>query len=166
MKNVAHLIFAVLLIICVSCSVSSVKKEETVVRRLTPMMGWASWNNYRINITENIIKKQADAMVSNGMAAAGYQFINIDDGFFGGRDKLGNLFCHPSKFPSGMRSLSDYIHSKGLKAGMYSDAEASTCAVCPDFSGLASRTKSPCTNQNLPAAYACPTHGGHDIAAN
>lgn len=109
--------------------ISGAIKAEKPARQLTPMMGWASWNNYRINITEDIIKKQTDAMVANGMANAGYQYVDIDDGFFGGRNKDGILFSHPTKFPSGMRSLSDYIHSKGLKAGMYSDAGASTCAV-------------------------------------
>ncbi|RKD17132.1 alpha-galactosidase [Pelobium manganitolerans] len=93
-----------------------------------PIMGWSSWNHYHINIDESIIKGQADAMVSSGMAAAGYQFINIDDGFFGGRDSItGKLYCHPVKFPSGMRMLSDYIRSKGLTPGIYSDAGANTC---------------------------------------
>lgn len=93
-----------------------------------PIMGWSSWNHYHINIDENIIRAQADAMVSSGMAAAGYSFINIDDGFFGGRDTLtGKLYCHPVKFPSGMRMLSDYIRKKGLKPGIYSDAGANTC---------------------------------------
>jgi len=90
-------------------------------------MGWASWNNYHININEDIIKKQADFMVSSGMKEAGYNFINIDDGFFGGRDSLGNLIAHHTRFPAGMRNLSDYIHSKGLKAGIYSDAGINTC---------------------------------------
>ncbi len=93
-----------------------------------PIMGWSSWNHYHINIDESIIKGQADAMVSSGMAAAGYRFINIDDGFFGGRDSItGKLYCHPVKFPSGMRMLSDYIRSKGLTPGIYSDAGANTC---------------------------------------
>ncbi len=93
-----------------------------------PIMGWSSWNHYHINIDENIIKGQADAMVSSGMVEAGYQFINIDDGFFGGRDSItGKLYCHPVKFPSGMRFLSDYIRSKGLIPGIYSDAGANTC---------------------------------------
>lgn len=74
-----------------------------------PIMGWSSWNHYHINIDENIIKGQADAIVSSGMADVGYQFINIDDGFFGGRDSITKkLYSHPVKFPSGMRMLSDY----------------------------------------------------------
>lgn len=93
-----------------------------------PMMGWASWNNYRININEEIIKSQADAMVATGLKEVGYSYINVDDGFFGGRDKNGKLLHHPERFPSGMKSLSSYIHSKGLKAGIYSDAGINTCA--------------------------------------
>ena len=102
--------------------------EKTTETRRTPIMGWASWNNYRVHINEDIIKSQADYMVSSGLADAGYSFINIDDGFFGGRDAKGNLLTHPERFPNGMKKLADYIHSKGLKAGIYSDAGINTCA--------------------------------------
>ncbi|PWE00395.1 glycoside hydrolase family 27 protein [Marinilabilia rubra] len=97
-------------------------------RPRTPIMGWSSWNNFRANISEEIIKAQADAMVATGMHEAGYTHINIDDGFFGGRDENGLLLSHPGRFPNGMKALSDYIHSKGLKAGIYSDAGINTCA--------------------------------------
>jgi alpha-galactosidase len=97
-------------------------------RPQTPIMGWSSWNNFHAAINEQIIKGQADAMVSSGMQAAGYRYVNVDDGFFGGRDKQGNLMAHPTRFPGGMRAVSDYIHSKGLKAGIYSDAGINTCA--------------------------------------
>jgi len=93
----------------------------------TPIMGWSSWNEFRIHIDEDLIKEQADAMVSSGMKDAGYTFINIDDGFFGGRNNKGELLSHPTKFPKGMKVLADYIHSKGLKAGIYSDAGTNTC---------------------------------------
>ena len=96
--------------------------------QLTPMMGWASWNNYRININENIIKTQTDALVSSGMKKAGYNFINIDDGYFGGRDGNGNIKTHPTRFTTGVKKVIEYIHSKGLKAGIYSDAGINTCA--------------------------------------
>lgn len=96
-------------------------------RSRLPVMGWSSWNNFRINISEGIIRGQADAMVSSGMQAAGYQYVNTDDGYFGGRDANGNLLANPTKFPSGMKALADYIHSKGLKAGIYSDAGTNTC---------------------------------------
>ncbi len=98
----------------------------------TPLMGWASWNNYRININEGLIKKQADALVTTGLKDVGYQFINIDDGYFGGRDADGNIQSHPVRFPSGMKNLANYIHGKGLKAGIYSDAGINTCGSMYD----------------------------------
>ena len=75
-----------------------------------------------------MIREQANAMVSSGMRDVGYSYINIDDGYFGGRDTSGKLLPHPTKFSSGMKNLADYIHSKGLKAGIYSDAGNNTCA--------------------------------------
>lgn len=93
----------------------------------TPIMGWSSWNHFRIHIDEALIREQADAMVSTGMNKVGYQFINIDDGFFNGRDAKGNLQTDDLKFPSGMKALATYIHGKGLKAGIYSEAGSNTC---------------------------------------
>jgi hypothetical protein len=97
-----------------------------------PLMGWASWNNYGVGITESIIKGQADAMVSSGLAAVGFKYINIDDGFFDGRYADGTLKIDAIKFPNGMKNVADYIHSKGLKAGFYSDAGANTCGSVGD----------------------------------
>ena len=96
-------------------------------RPKTPIMGWSSWNNFRVNINEQLIREQADAMVSSGMVKAGYRYVNIDDGYFGGRDAQGHLFADSIKFPSGMKALADYIHSKGLRAGIYTDAGSNTC---------------------------------------
>lgn len=90
-------------------------------------MGWSSWNHFRINIDEVMIREQADAMIASGMNKAGYRFVNIDDGFFGGRDAQGKLVSHEFKFPSGMKALADYIRSKGLKPGIYSECGANTC---------------------------------------
>ncbi|GAB6010970.1 glycoside hydrolase family 27 protein [Viscerimonas tarda] len=101
-----------------------------------PIMGWSSWNNFRVHIDEKIIREQADAMISSGMYEAGYRFINIDDGYFGGRDTLGNLLENKAKFPSGMKALADYIHSKGLKAGIYTDAGSNTCGSIYDKDSL------------------------------
>ncbi len=93
-----------------------------------PTMGWSSWNTYGVNINEELIKSQADAMVNKGFRAVGYDHINIDDGFFGGRDtETGELLIHPTRFPNGLKPVADYIHSKGLKAGIYSDAGCNTC---------------------------------------
>ena len=104
------------------------EKKSIESNSKAPVMGWASWNNYGTAITEDIIKAQADAMIVTGLKEAGYSFINIDDGFFGGRDAQGNLKAHSERFPNGMKLLADYIHSKGLKAGIYSDAGLNTCA--------------------------------------
>jgi len=92
-----------------------------------PLMGWASWNQFGAKIDEGVIKGQADAMVSSGLAAVGFQYINIDDGFFNKRYSNGMLRIDSIKFPKGMKELADYIHSKGLKAGFYSEAGENTC---------------------------------------
>lgn len=92
-----------------------------------PLMGWASWNQYGVNINDSIIKAQADAMVISGLSKAGFKYINIDDGFFNGRSADGALKIDQVKFPNGMKSLADYIHAKGLKAGFYSEAGTNTC---------------------------------------
>ncbi len=93
---------------------------------LTPPMGWNSWNHFHSNVTDAIIRQQADAMVSSGMRDAGYIYINIDDTWEGGRDANGNILTN-SKFPD-MKALADYVHSKGLKLGIYSSPGAKTCA--------------------------------------
>ena len=92
-----------------------------------PIMGWSSWNTYRVNINEELIKKQADALISNGLKEVGYRYINIDDGFFGYRNSKGVMQTHPERFPNGLKHISEYIHSLGLKAGIYSDAGSNTC---------------------------------------
>ena len=93
-----------------------------------PLMGWSSWNTYGFQINDSVIQAQADAMVKLGFKDCGYNHINIDDGFFGGRDAQGKLLIHPTRFPNGLRGLVDYIHAQGLKAGIYSDAGRNTCA--------------------------------------
>lgn len=93
----------------------------------TPIMGWSSWNTYRVNISDSLIRKQADVMVASGLSDAGYRYVNIDDGFFGYRDEKGLLHTHPTRFPNGLKPVAGYIHSLGLKAGIYSDAGSNTC---------------------------------------
>ncbi len=102
-----------------------------------PTMGWSSWNTYRVNISEQLIKRQADAMVKKGLADAGYRYVNIDDGYFGGRDADGRLLTHPQRFPNGLKPVVDHIHSLGLKAGIYSDAGRNTCGNYYDKDSLA-----------------------------
>lgn len=101
----------------------------------TPPMGWSSWNKFARNISEKDIKEIADAMVSSGLADCGYVYVNIDDCWHGERDENGNIQCDPEKFPNGMKALADYIHDKGLKFGIYSDAGCKTCAGEPGSLG-------------------------------
>ena len=95
----------------------------------TPTMGWSSWNTFALNINEELIKGQADAMHKSGLQQAGYQFVNIDDGYWDGRGEDGHLRLNKTLFPNGMRALVDYIHGLGLKAGIYSDAGDNTCGA-------------------------------------
>ncbi|MGC2540493.1 MAG: glycoside hydrolase family 27 protein [Candidatus Sulfotelmatobacter sp.] len=98
---------------------------------LTPPMGWNSWNKFACNVSEDMIKSMADAMVKSGMKAAGYQYVNIDDCWQVSRDANGNIVADPQRFPHGMKAVGDYIHSLGLKFGVYSDAGSKTCAGRP-----------------------------------
>jgi len=93
---------------------------------LTPPMGWNSWNYFAGKVTDQDIRNAADAMVSSGMRDAGYIYINIDDTWEGQRDADGVLHSN-SKFPD-MKALADYVHSKGLKLGIYSSPGPKTCA--------------------------------------
>lgn len=91
-------------------------------------MGWSSWNTFGINISESTIKAQAAALRSKGLLKVGYDHINIDDGYFGGRDKTtGQLLIHPTRFPNGLEPVVKYIHALGEKAGIYSDGGHNTC---------------------------------------
>jgi alpha-galactosidase len=92
----------------------------------TPPMGWNSWNKFAGRVTAEDVKGMADAMASNGMKAAGYRYINIDDTWEGERDAQGNITTN-KKFPD-MKALADYVHSKGLKLGIYSSPGPNTCA--------------------------------------
>ena len=102
---------------------------------LTPPMGWNSWNRFACNVTEDLVKSAADALVSTGMKDAGYEYIVIDDCWQVSRDALGNIVADAKTFPSGIKALADYIHSKGLKFGIYSDAGTMTCAKRPGSRG-------------------------------
>ena len=94
---------------------------------LTPPMGWNSWNLVEADVSDSLIRQIADAMVSTGMKDAGYQYIIIDDYWVGGRDATNHLFPDQKRFPDGIKPLADYVHSKGLKLGIYSDAAEYTC---------------------------------------
>ena len=98
----------------------------------TPPMGWNSWNTFGENISEELLMGAADAIVSTGLKDAGYKYVVIDDCWaLRERDASGRIVADPAKFPHGMKYLADYIHSKGLKFGMYSCAGTQTCAGYP-----------------------------------
>lgn len=104
--------------------------QETSKFAATPQMGWNSWNKFGVNINEDLIKATADKMVELGLVDAGYIYLNLDDGWHGERDEQGFIQVDPEKFPSGMKALADYVHSKGMKLGIYSDAGWKTCGGC------------------------------------
>jgi alpha-galactosidase len=107
---------------------SSAEALENGVAR-TPPMGWNSWNTFGCNINEALIRQMADTMVNSGMRDAGYEYVVVDDCWMNpNRDSAGNLQGDPSRFPSGMKALGDYIHGKGLKFGIYQAPLAETCA--------------------------------------
>lgn len=101
----------------------------------TPQMGWNSWNKFASNINEQLIRETADVMVEKGLLDAGYIYLNIDDCWHGERDERGFIHENKEKFPSGMKNLADYVHSKGLRFGIYSDAGVQTCGCFPGSLG-------------------------------
>ncbi|MFK8266445.1 glycoside hydrolase family 27 protein [Capnocytophaga cynodegmi] len=117
-----HLFLGVMLLLMVTNSLAQRATAET------PPMGFMTWNYFAENISESQLKEVVDAMVSTGLRDAGYNFIFIDDGWQGGRDAKNNLIPDPKKFPSGMKAFADYVHSKGMKLGIYSNAAELTCA--------------------------------------
>jgi len=98
-------------------------------------MGWNSWNRFACSVNEKIIRDTADAMIASGMRDAGYQYVVIDDCWHGPRDANGFITADPQKFPSGIKALADYVHARGLKFGIYSDAGRFTCGGRPGSQG-------------------------------
>lgn len=108
----------------------SVQKKARLA--LTPPMGWNSWNTFRCDgLNEQLVKEVADIMAANGMKEAGYEFVNLDDCWQIGRYPDGRIMVDSVRFPSGIKALADYVHSKGLKLGIYSDVGLKTCAGRP-----------------------------------
>ncbi|CAF1427835.1 unnamed protein product, partial [Rotaria sordida] len=97
----------------------------------TPQMGWNSWNHFGCNINEKLIQQTADVIVATGLAAAGYEYVNMDDCWQVSRDSQGTIQADPKAFPSGISALVDYVHSRKLKFGLYSDAGFKTCGGRP-----------------------------------
>jgi len=103
---------------------------------MTPPMGWNDWYAAYCGVNAQLIEQTAQAMVSNGMKAAGYQYVNIDDCWMApSRDSAGNLVADPTRFPAGIKPVADYVHGLGLKLGLYEDAGTTTCAHFPGSYG-------------------------------
>lgn len=128
MKNLKLSFFSILIIVPF---LLSAQKFQGLAP--TPPMGWNSWNTFQTNINEDLVKQTADLFVSTGMKDAGYTYIVLDDGWMTmQRDSVtGNLVADPKKFPHGMKALAAYVHSKGLKFGLYNCAGTKTCAGYP-----------------------------------
>jgi len=131
-RNILEKLFLIIVLCLFAVSINAQKFEGLAK---TPPMGWNSWNKFACNVNEELIRQTADAMVASGMKDAGYVYINIDDCWHGKRDSLGFIHPDPERFPSGMKALADYIHSKGLKIGIYSDAGNKTCGGRPASRG-------------------------------
>jgi alpha-galactosidase len=101
----------------------------------TPPMGWNSWNRFGCDVSDKLIREVADAMSSNGMREAGYEYVTIDDCWQVSRSTQGVIVADPERFPHGMKALADYVHSKGLKFGIYTDAGRRTCEGRPGSYG-------------------------------
>ena len=102
----------------------------------TPPMGWNSWNRFGCDINEELIKQMADALVSEGFASAGYNYLNLDDCWQASRAEDGSILEDPTAFPSGMAALADYVHGKGLRFGLYTCAGTQTCQQRPGSFGF------------------------------
>lgn len=137
MKKIHHSIIHQFIILTALCalSLSTLSAQEKPLLCPTPPMGWSSWNTFACDINEDLIKAVADEMVNSGLRDAGYIYINIDDCWHGQRDADGFIQPDPERFPSGMKQLADYVHSKGLKLGIYSDAGTATCGGRPGSLG-------------------------------
>src|SRR6266568_9191545 len=124
MKNLRSALLAVLFASLFAATGSTAfgqAEGDSVSARLalTPPMGWNSWNKFACDVSEKLIRETADAVVSSGMKDAGYQYVNIDDCWQVSRDAQGTIVADATGFPSGIKALADYVHSKGLKLGIY-----------------------------------------------
>lgn len=122
--NKSFILSAALFVSSLSVSAQSTPRNQLTP---TPPMGWMTWNLFQGDISDKLIRETADAMVEGGYVDAGYKYIFIDDLWQGGRDVHNNMIPDPKKFPNGIKALADYVHSKGMKLGIYSDAAQFTC---------------------------------------
>lgn len=130
-----HLLFALTLAVAIPLQFpAAMFAQSTSVSAglaLTPPMGWNSWNKFACNVSDELIRGMADAIVKSGMKDAGYQYVVIDDCWQVSRDAAGNIVADAQRFPHGIKAVADYVHSLGLKFGIYSDAGAKTCQGRP-----------------------------------
>jgi alpha-galactosidase len=136
MRRAVATLFA--LVLTTTALVSTAGKSSALDNglALTPPMGWNDWNAFGCNVTEQLVKNTADKIASSGLGQAGYQYVNIDDCWLThSRDAAGNLVPDPVKFPDGIKGTADYVHSLGLKLGIYEDAGTMTCAGYPGSLG-------------------------------
>jgi alpha-galactosidase len=129
-KNLLFFLVA-LLAVCASFLTQPLAASPNRSLAPTPPMGWNSWNKFACDVSEKLIRETADAMVSSGMKAAGYEYVNIDDCWQVSRTADGTIVADPVRFPSGIKALADYVHGKGLKLGIYTDAGRMTCQKRP-----------------------------------
>src|SRR6266478_2271201 len=127
-RSLIAVLFASLFVVAGSTAFAQIANRPLAQ---TPPMGWNSWNKFGCGVSENLVRETADAMVSSGMKDAGYQYVNIDDCWQVSRDAQGAIVADPTRFPSGIKALADYVHSKGLKLGVYTDAGRLTCQKRP-----------------------------------
>ncbi|MEU4243534.1 ricin-type beta-trefoil lectin domain protein [Actinoplanes sp. NPDC026619] len=134
MTRVFAIVAATVLAVVPFSATPAVAADNGLAR--TPPMGWNDWNAFGCDVSEALVKQTADVMVSSGMAAAGYQYVNIDDCWMqSSRDSAGNLVPDHAKFPDGIAGTAAYVHGKGLKLGIYEDAGTQTCAGYPGSLG-------------------------------
>src|SRR5215470_9729880 len=126
MKTITPVSLLVVML-CAAFMVAQEKASPSAGLALTPPMGWNSWNKFGCHVSADMIKGMADAMVKSGMKDAGYQYIVIDDCWQVSRDADGNIVPDPGKFPDGIKPLADYVHSLGLKFGIYTSIGTANC---------------------------------------
>ncbi len=136
MKSLFYpIVFSILIFVGCKNQTEIIKSEPVPELAKTPPMGWNTYNVFGIDINSKMIMDAADAMVASGMAEAGYEYVVIDDGWQIARDEKGVIVVDSARFPEGMKYLGDYIHSKGLKFGIYTDLGTMTCGSLPGSYG-------------------------------
>ncbi len=130
-----RLLSACLTVVCIG-GLAPIAAAENNGLATTPPMGWNDWYSAFCGVNAPLVEQTALAMVNNGMKAAGYDYVNIDDCWMApSRDSAGNLVADPTRFPDGIKPVADYVHSLGLKLGIYEDAGTTTCAHLPGSYG-------------------------------